>query len=56
MAFACKTATLGPDLQVSMGPRPHQWFFASKRATLATELQVSMFPRPHLLLCACKTT
>ena len=56
VAFACKTATLGPDLQVSMGPRPHQWFFASKRATLATELQVSMFPRPHLLLCACKTT
>ena len=56
VAFACKTATLGPDLQVSTGPRPHQWFFASKRATLAPELQVSMFPRPHLLLCACKTT
>ena len=25
--FACKTATLGPELQVSMGPRPHPWFF-----------------------------
>ena len=23
VAFACKTATLGPELQVSMGPRPH---------------------------------
>ena len=22
----CKTATLGPDLQVCMGPRPHLWF------------------------------
>ena len=56
VAFACKTATLGPDLQVSMGPRPHQWFFAFKRATLAPELQVSMCPRPHLPFCARKTT
>ena len=56
VVFACKTATLGPDLQVSMGPRPHQWFFAFKRATLAPELQVSMCPRPHLPFCARKTT
>ena len=56
VAFACKTATLGPDLQISMGPRPHQWFFAFKRATLAPELQVSMCPRPHLPFCARKTT
>ena len=56
VAFACKTATLGPDLQVSIGPRPHQWFFAFKRATLAPELQVSMCPRPHLPFCARKTT
>ena len=35
VAFACKTATLGPELQVSIGPRPHLWFFASKTATLA---------------------
>ena len=30
VAFACKTATLGPEIQVSMGPRPHQWLFAFK--------------------------
>ena len=36
--FACKTGTLGPELQVSMGRRPHQWFFAFKTATLAPEL------------------
>ena len=54
VAFACKTATLGPDLQVSMGHRPHQWFFAFKRATLAPELQVSMCPRPHLPFCVRK--
>ena len=56
VAFACKTATLGPELQVCMGPSPHQWSFAFKRATLAPELQVSMCPRPHLPFCACKTT
>ena len=56
VAFACKTTSLGPELQVSMGPRPHQWFFAFKRASLAPELQVSMCPRPHPPLCACKTT
>ena len=44
VVYACKTATLGPDLQVSMGPRPHLWFFAIKTATLAPELQVSIGP------------
>ena len=46
--FACKTATLGPELQVSMGPRPHLWFFAFKTATLAPELPVSMGASLHL--------
>ena len=48
VAFACKTATLGPELQVSMGPRLHLWFFAFKTVTLAPELQVSMGASPHL--------
>ena len=55
VAFACKTATLGPELQVSMGPRPHLRFCAFKTATLAPELHVSMDPRLHLPFCACKT-
>ena len=46
--FACETATFGPELQVSMGPRPHLWFFVLKAATLGPELQVSMSPSPHL--------
>ena len=41
-------ATLGPELQVSMGLRPHLWFFAFKTVTLAPELQVSMGASPHL--------
>ena len=38
VVFECKTATLGPELQVSMGPRPHLWFLEFKTATLAPEL------------------
>ena len=47
VASECKTATLESELEVSMGPRPHLWFFAFKTATLEHELQVSMGPRPH---------
>ena len=32
--FACKTATLGPDLKVCMGPRPHLWFLHAKQRRL----------------------
>ena len=46
--FACQTATLGPDLQNSMGPWPHLWFFVFKEATLAPDLLDSMGPSPHL--------
>ena len=55
VVFAFKTATLGPELHVSMGPRPHLcFFFAFKTATLAPELQVSMGPSPHLWLLHAK--
>ena len=47
--FACETATLGPELQVSLGPRPHLWFLAFRTATLAPELQVSIGLSTHLL-------
>ena len=55
VVFACKTATLGPESQVSKGPRPHLWFFSFKTAPLAPQLQVSMGPRPHLWFCAFTT-
>ena len=48
VVFACKTANLGPKLQVSMGPRPNLRFFAFKTATLAPELQVSIGLSPYL--------
>ena len=55
MIFAFKTATLGPELQVSMGARPHLWFFAFKTASLAPELQVPMGLILHLWFCAFKS-
>ena len=43
VAFACKTATLGPEIQVSMGPRPHQCFLHTKErfSTRIASLYVS---------------
>ena len=35
--ISCKTATLRPDLQVCMGPRPHLWVWAHTTACLAQE-------------------
>ena len=31
---ACKTSPLGPELQVSVGPRPHLWFLHAKQQIL----------------------
>ena len=45
VVFAFKTAPFGPELQVSMGPKLHLWFFVFKTATLAPELQVSFGPK-----------
>ena len=53
--FAFKTATLAPELQVSMDPSPQLWFCAFTTASLWPELIVFMGPKPHLSFCACKT-
>ena len=34
MFFAFKTAPLAPELQISMGPSPHLWFFQAKQRLL----------------------
>ena len=46
--FCMQTATFGPKLHVSMGPRTHLWFSARKTPCLASELLLSMGPSPHL--------
>ena len=51
---ASKTATLGLELQVSVGPRPYLWFCECKKARLASELLVSTGPIPHLWMLDAK--
>ena len=34
VVFAFETATLAPELQVSMGPSPHLWFLHAKQRLL----------------------
>ena len=34
VVFAYKTATLAPELQVSMGPSPHLWILRAKQGLL----------------------
>ena len=46
--FCMQNSNFSSELQVSMGPRPHPWFFAFKTVSLAPELKVSMGPSPHL--------
>ena len=52
VVFTFKTAHYGPELLVSMGPRPSLSFGACKTATLEPDLQVCMGPRPHRRLWA----
>ena len=52
VVFACKTATLEPELQVFMGSRHHLFLLLFKKGTLAPELQVSLGPSPLLWFCA----
>ena len=48
VVFACKTATFGSELQVSMDPRPYLSFYAFKTTRIASELLVSMGSSLHL--------
>ena len=48
VVFGCKSATYGPEKQVSMGLRHHLSHCECKTALLASDLLVSMCPNPHL--------
>ena len=48
MVFGCKTASFGPEQQVSIGTRHDLSFCACTTTFLASELPVSMGLRPHL--------
>ena len=48
VVFGCKTATYGPQKQVSMGPRYDLSLCEYKTAWFASDLLVSMCANPHL--------
>ena len=48
VVFGCKTATYGPEKQVSMGPRHDLSLCERKTAWFASDSLVSMCPNPHL--------
>ena len=48
VVFGCKTATSGPEQQVSTVARHHQSFCACKTMWLAQESLASIGPSPHL--------
>ena len=48
VVFGCKTATYGPEKQVSMGPRHDLSLCECKSTSLASDLLVSMCSNPHL--------
>ena len=51
VVFACKTATLAPELQVSMGPSPHLWFLHAKQRLLDQNYKSPRVPDPTCRLC-----
>ena len=53
--FACETATLGPELQVSMGPRPHLWLFCNKSSDFSTRIASLYWSQPSSVVFECKT-
>ena len=38
VVFACKTATLGPEIQVCIGPRPHLCFFCLQNSAFSARI------------------
>ena len=52
VVFACKTATSGPELQVSMGPRPHLCFFGIQNSAFSTRIASLNWSQPSsVVLC-----
>ena len=55
VVFACKTATLGPELQVSIGARPHLCFSLHSKSNFSTRTASLYGSQPSSVVFACKT-
>ena len=51
VVFGCKTATLGLELQVSVGPIPHLWFLHAKRRLLDQSTSLYGHQTSPVVLC-----
>ena len=51
VVFACKTATLAPELQFSMDPSPHLWFLHVKQRLLDQNYKSPRVPDPTCRFC-----
>ena len=48
----CKTVTLGPDLQVCIGPSPHLWFLYAKQRLLDLLTSLYGYQTSPAVLCS----
>ena len=55
MVFAHKTATFGPELQVSMGPTPHLCFFCMQNNVISIRITSLYVFQPSSLVFVCKS-
>ena len=55
MVFACKTVTLGTELQDSMDPRPHLCLFSIQNSDFSTRIASLYGSQPSSVVFACKT-
>ena len=55
VVFTCKTATLGSELEVSMGPRPHLCFFCIQNSDFSTKI-ASLYGSQPSSVVLCITT
>ena len=56
VAFECKTATLGPELEVSISPRPHLWFIALQNSVFSTRIASLYGSQTSPVVLCMKTT
>ena len=49
--YGCKTATLGPDLQVCMGPSPHLWLLYAKQRLVDQHTSLYGYHTSPVVLC-----
>ena len=53
VVYACKTATLWPELQVSIAPSPHLWFFCIQNSVFSIRIAGLYGSQPSSVVFFC---